>query len=163
MNKVLKNEVLKMLNETDNDTKFNEWLVKNERFMFVENIGYIRVCKAKPSIISEFYYDDETPKPNITEEYFINHNMFYYGQKLLKPSDNITSTVLIKSVTKGYYLIYRKDNENIKDDYIVVDDELLEKINTEIENARNDFKNRLQKYYKKYKSNIRAIGYWVNR
>lgn len=163
MNKVVKKEVLEMLNARNKDTEYNEWLVKNERFMFAENIGYIMVCDSKPSIKSNIYYDDEIAEPNITEEYFINYNMNFHGQRLIKPSNNMTSTVLVKTTNRGYYLISTIDNKNLNDDYIVVDDELLKKINEEIENARTDFKNRLQRYYKRYKSKINTIGYWANR
>lgn len=139
-----------------------------------------------PPIDSTLYYDDETPTPKKTLDYFINYNMqnFDYnmedykkeiqnleqnsccsGRIELEPyfvyqySNNKEQVRPIfynynerktHDINKGYYV--RELTEEEKNKYFEICDLL-----------KQNYVNRLKKYFEKYNKNIVNYGYWANR
>lgn len=176
-NKPITDEKRKELEEKDNINNFKRYSI----YMFED--GYYFIVDTKTHIDSTIYYDDETPTPNVTEEFFIHYNMgnlsFDFddwkkevndlktigccsGRVELKPFINKSYS----NDSKNVYLVFWQYCGNSRRDALTVRDLTDDEINDILEISNQEKQNyieRLKKYYKKYNNKIYTHGYWANR
>lgn len=143
-------------------------------YMLEDNYHFI-VIDTKWTIDSDLYYDDETPTPEITLNYFKAKNQVnikYYEieqQEQIKPyfminySGNDKEVCIKKDI---YYSNYLDNLQWAKDKKLYYRDLTADEItqyNNIVKELTDDYNERLDKYFKRYNKNIYAIGYWVNR
>lgn len=149
-----------------------DYCLKSDKFIKLDG-RFVIVGSAKPAIDTDIYYDDETERPAVNLELFINYNM----QKLPKNYElqnrkcGVTTNLYITSA-------YRNDNtvgklarvSNVADEDLnryehteLVTDEQLKLINKAEDEIRQDFEKRLNTYWKRYSNKVSARGYWANR
>ena len=154
------------------DEKMQEWLIKNYDF-YKTTDGYIfEVEKAsKLSIVKKLYYDDEYEAPQVNYENFEDANKYKCNKF------NYFSEKADKQYIKFYFAI----NGNLKNVYVEDLDEweLNERPHNEIlreltadekydvvalyKKQKDEYAERLKKYWNKYKNHITTCGYWANR
>lgn len=167
LNKTYYNDYLLKLEEKDNK-HFKDLM--SDYIVFETNDGlYVVLNIAKPSIDKQLWFDDEQPIPEKTEELFITYNMQMNGSKLTRYNQNIQNAYL--------YNPYRGSKNNLatiacqyKSDTIAnltyfrdLTEEEKNFINAIVSVLIDEYIERLKRYYKRYNSKIRCIGYWVNR
>lgn len=151
-----------------------------KRILLITNDGYILELENDPSINKTLWYDDETPTPEKTEQYFLNYNI-----NLNLPYRNITEYLQEKErllKTGGasgkydyngiYFTNPYASQKRIGFDYLYEKDKYFVRYMTEeeqnelieiIKQLQNSYIERLKKYYKRYSKNICISGYWANR
>ncbi|MFA5407691.1 MAG: hypothetical protein WC343_02855 [Bacilli bacterium] len=142
---------------------YNNLMSKYDIYKTDDNYALV-VDLDKPEINKTLWFDDEQPIPDLSEKLFINYNMHNIRYDL---DDN-----------KPLFIYHAHRNNKLavtvsQDGYsrIVDTDEFVRRLNDEeatfIKTIYNQFKNdyieRLKKYFKRYASNINVSGYWVNR
>ena len=160
-------DIIKRANITD-FKRYNIYVLQDNKYIVIDT---------KWTIDNKLYYDDETPTPNITLEYFKAKNKMnisyykienikeynkpfiirtYYNEQSNQVSiinrENISDyeSQLNWAISKNYFIRYLTDEE-IKEYNIIVDE------------LQKEYEKRLENYFKKYSKNIKAIGYWSNR
>lgn len=139
---------------------------------------YIELDK-KPKIDARMWYDDETEAPEKSKENFINYNL-----RLNNRFSNIDSYLEEKkrleetggaSGAYDYNGIYlEKYNDTSKVYYNILEDKRGEFIRYMTNDEQKEFlqivkmlqakyRERLERYFKRYNKNIVTCGYWVNR
>lgn len=176
MKKLEEAEARKYLSDSWNSEKMIDWEIKNFYFYQLGD-GLVLEFRKKPSIDKTIYYDDETEKPKVTENYFIyynRHNMNEYAtieeyKEETKPyfmqknCNNKKSTCLN---THEYIANYENNLKWAKDkNYFqrYATKEEVKEYNEICEELKKEYIERLKKYYKRYNKNITTYGYWVNR
>ena len=125
------------------------FLLDSGRFLVHE----IEVQKIRSTIM----YDDETPRPEVNEETFMEYNLAQYeplrgyeGKRLF----------IYESQDKTYLRI--APNAYEEPIRIATDEET--KVIMELRTEANEaYLKRLKTHYKRYKDKIRTSGYWKNR
>lgn len=160
-----------LLNEYKGNVGIVESIMQTYRHVIVNN-EIIEVCRKKPEIVSTILYDDETEKPELTKELFLNRNKLNYIDTELNESD-------------GKFFIFKNFESNIKnweridkkyethpnfqwkirnsESFREANEKEIEAIKCEVSIAQKKWNQRLENYWKRYKSKIRVSGYWVNR
>lgn len=142
--------------------------------------NYYFVIDTKPEIDNVLWYDDEREEPKKSLDLFIKHNMsnlrfnfddwvearncvkkggYCSGHYESKPFINLNYDTS-NEVYLVFYQIFgnsRRDNTTIRD---LTDDEVTEILKI-AEELKQDYVERLTKYYNKY--GMSCKGYWVNR
>lgn len=151
-----------------------------KRILLITKDGYILELENDASISRILWYDDETPTPEKTEQYFLNYNInlnlpYRNINKYLEEKERLLKTGGASSLYDydgiyftnpytnqkriGFDFLYEKDKYFVR--YMTKEEqsELLEII----KELQNKYIERLKKYYKRYSQNIHVSGYWVNR
>lgn len=176
-NKPITDEKRKELEQKDNINNFKRYSI----YMFED--GYYFIVDTKTHIDSTIYYDDETPCPNVTEEFFIHYNIrnFQFDfDEWIKERDDLqtkgycSGRIELKPFinrnysddSKNVYLVFwqycglsRRDHTTVRD---LTDDEIDDILEIS-KQEKERYIERLKKYYKKYNKNIGTHGYWANR
>lgn len=135
----------------------------------------------KISITKDLYYDDETEDPGTSENVFLSYNRYNVpGRSLeeyLKEKENLQNNGCASGRYdyKGIYFIqhYYNNNEIVacnwfdeKDEKYFVryltEEETNDFIQLEKE-RKEQYIERLKKYYKRYGKHVHTYGYWANR
>ena len=134
----------------------------------------------KISIDKTIWYDDETEEPTLTEALFISYNMSNEPSRSLSNYLEEVERLRINRCASGrydfrgiYFVECNSSNKNIvacnwfdeKDKYFkryLTQEEQREYIEL-MEDRKNQYIERLKKYYKRYNKNIYCQGYWANR
>ena len=175
--KPITEEKRKALEKKDNIENFKEkalYMLEDGYFFFVNN---------KDRIENEIYYDDEYDAPEINEENFIHYNMsnltFNFddwkkelhdlktigccsGRVELKPFINLNRFGNCKEVYPVFYTYCgntRKNESTVRD---LTEDEVNDILEI-AEKHKEEYIERLKKYFKRYRKNIYTHGYWANR
>lgn len=143
-------------------------------YMLEDNYHFI-VIDTKWTIDNDLYYDDETPTPTITLDYFKAKNQVNIKYYEIEQQEQIKPYFMINynrndrevSIKKDiYYSNYLDSLQWAKDKKLYYRDLTADEItqyNNIVKELTNDYNERLDKYFKRYNKNIYAIGYWVNR
>lgn len=143
-------------------------------YVLNDNYHFI-VLDTKWAIDKDLYYDDEQEAPKITFEYFKAKNEVnrkYY--KLESFRDMVPYFIKNyngndKEVCIQRFMRMTDYDSNLrwaKDKGLFIDfltDDFIKEYNKIVEELNNLYDERLEKYFKKYRKNIYAVGYWVNR
>ena len=138
---------------------------------------YVIMLYRKPTIDSDLWYDDETPTPDVTLDYFKDYNKmnfkydyteylnnkerfktdgmccnFYSKNLLLIGEKNMLCGINYNNSERDNRYFIRELTEDEEQQYLKICDDLKDEYNT-----------RLEKYFNKYRRCIHARGYWVNR
>lgn len=165
-------EHLKDINETD---KMIKYYVDTYYFYQLDD-GLILEFRKKPSIDKTVWYDDETEAPKLTEEYFIRYNdnhlteyaTIEYDERL-KPYFMQRSCTDKKSTCLATHYALTDYEQNLRwakdKDYFqrYATKEEIEEYNKICNELKQQYIERLKKYFKRYEKNIRVSGYWANR
>lgn len=150
--------------------KMQDYLLKTYDFYKTQDNFIIEVVKAsKLSITKELWYDDEYDAPQVNFENFFEHNehncnmfdciitqlnehkdAFFCNQYKNKAS--IICLFDADEMSKKRYGVTRKINATELADILAIYSE-----------QKEQYKTRLEKYFKKYNNKIWARGYWANR
>ena len=175
-NKPITEDKRKELEEKDNKKSFNRYNI------YMLSDGYYLMFDTKPSIDSTLYYDDETPEPSKSLQYFINYNMMNFKYDLsewenameeLKTSRcisgkfettpfiniNFSNSKEVYTVFYEYCGVSRKDKTTVRD---LTQDEISD-ILAITKDLKEQYIERLTNYFNRYNKNIHTLGYWVNR
>ncbi len=151
-----------------------------KKILFLTTVdGYVLELDNDPSISKTLYYDDETPTPEKTEQYFLNYNIninlpYRNIDKYLEEKERLQKNGCASGAYDydGIYFTGNYTNQK-RVDFDFLDDkktfvryltpeeekELIEII----KDLQKKYIDRLKKYYKRYAGNIHISGYWVNR
>lgn len=149
-----------------------DWLIKNYDFYKTVDGNIIEIDKpSKLSLTNELWYDDEYEAPEINFDNFVEenrHNCNRYDYYLEKAN-------------KTYNRFYFVNNGNLNNVCIMVYNEweLSERPHPEIirelladekqdilelyKRQKEGYIKRLERYWNRYRNNIRTHGYWANR
>jgi hypothetical protein len=143
----------------DTDPKYYNKVIKTHYIFLLDDGNYLVHEIDSVTVTKVLYYDDETERPEKTEEYFTDYNMhlnsplrFYENKKLYIYKSNSGNDEYVTIAHDQYGERLREATE--------------EETNTimELRNAANDeYLKRLKAYYNRYSHNIRVRGYWANR
>ena len=144
-------------NERDCDPK-NYIKLMNSYLVFVLDDGRYLIDEiGVQRIKSTMCYDDETPRPEITEDTFIDYHMHFYsplrgfeGKRLFiyESDDKTHFNIGPNSYSESFRPATEEEIKIIMDLRTAATDEYLKRLKT---------------YYKRYNSKIRTSGYWKNR
>lgn len=174
MKKTLREELSKVWVKRNGlvNEKMVEHCLKSSKYVEVED-GYIDACRAKPTIHSDMYYDDETEAPSTAFEGFRAYNM--------QMEKNNFAPLTLQG--RGYDEMYIYEKYNSRsfshvlgfgyfephyaekfDGYIrkATEDDLT-LINQARADVKADYEKRLKTYFKRYADKISTVGYWANR
>ena len=163
-------EIIEKANEKD----FKE----NAIYMFGD--GYYFIVELKPSIDRTLWYDDEMSEPKKSLDLFIKHNMsnlrFNFDEwekqvESLKKDGCCSGKIELEPFfnlnykdSKEVYLCFYEYFENSRRNQTTIRNLTKDEIDDILEiahNLKNDYIERLKKYYNKY--GMSCCGYWANR
>lgn len=167
LKKLNEREVKEVVKKIWEDFKMREWTEKNYDFYKTEDELIIEVKKAKNLCIRKtIWYDDELPEeeiPNANLENFISYNEYNcnrydFYKEYFDKSEKFYFIKNDETVFIDYKDIYGEKNiiREIKEDE---KQDILEIY----KNQKEQYIERLKKYFSKYNKYIRAEGYWRNR
>jgi hypothetical protein len=163
--------------EKDTQQAFKRYII------YTLDDNYYFMLDNKPTIDNTLYYDDETPEPDKTIDYFINYNLdinFKYDMNDYKKEIESLNTrgccsgsvELHPFININYYnskevypIFYqycgnsRRDKNTVRD---LTPEEVKQYFDI-CDDLRANYIERLKKYFAKYNSNISTYGYWANR
>lgn len=154
MVKILTNEELREMGLSDYYYK---------EYTFIKLRGkLLNIGKRKPGIERTIYYDDETPCPKISYNFFEDYNMKRAFGNLL--NDEFFDIDLYFYKTNNIYYEFTSYLDWIREPKpeILTADEKKQILEV-IEILKKDYRKRLKTYYKKYANKIYTHGYWANR
>lgn len=174
-------EVQELAKELWDTEDMQKYLIETYDFYKTNDGLIIELQKVnKLAIDKTIWYDDETEAPEATENFFINYNMSN------EPSRNLSNYLEEAERLRtngcatgrydyqGIYFVehYTKNNKIVscnwfddKDKYFkryLTEEEQQDYINL-MEDRKNQYIERLRRYYKRYGKNINVCGYWANR
>ncbi len=162
----------------ENQDKTCKYFYKKILFLTTTD-GYILELDNTPNINKTLWYDDETPTPEKTENYFLNYNIstnlpYRSLNKYLEEKERFQKNGCASGAYdyKGIYFTNEYINKkrvgfDFTDDkryfkrYLTPEEE-QELINF-IKDLQVKYIDRLKKYYKRFANNIHVSGYWANR
>ena len=151
------------------DAKMVRHSLESGKYVKIDD-RFVCVCDLKPSITKTIWYDDETEGPEANYQNFLQvnkHNFPSYWELMHRYEDPLYIRVRFwndktdgRIATLEYIPKYHQENAEL---IRPVTPEDLEKINAAVEEVRQDYKKRLDTYWKKYSNQVSSRGYWVNR
>lgn len=153
------------------DNKMVDHCMHSGKYIKIDNI-FISVCDAKPAITKTIWYDDEREGPEANWENFKAMNERLNMPKTWELNYRHTNPLYIRvqywrDNTEGRLaaLEYVAEDREEKDGLIrKVTPEDLQKINAAVEEVRQDYTNRLERYYKRFgKDHVASQGCWRDR
>lgn len=120
---------------------------------------YVIIDVLLEKIRNIIYYSDELEAPDITFESFANYNRSFCRHYLKNPVDLV--------IYKGRDQIYISERSHINNDRLSILRELTDDEKDDIraisQYLDDCFTYRLQCYWSRYRDQVFAYGYWVNR
>lgn len=176
MKRLEKNEIIECFKNIGESERMIKYYLETYYFYTLKD-GLIIKFRKKPSIDKTLWFDDEYEIPKLTEELFIKYNEKNVNCEYaeLDKNDSIKA-FLIQSrcndnkgvaIQRFQYLTDYDDqlrwakNKN----YFVrfMEDEEIEEYNKVCSELKDEYIERLKKYFKRYQKHIYCQGYWVNR
>lgn len=143
-----------------------DYLIKNYDFYLTEDKMIIEIEKAsKLSITKELYYDDEYEAPQVNFDNFLEYNKHNCNRYDYYNSEQNTQFYFCKQNAHCVY-IDKFDNYNMLEPLSsirAVTQEEFEDILEIYKKQKEQYLERLQKYFTRYGKHIRTHGYWANR
>lgn len=131
---------------------------------------FVNVCDSKPSIHSDMWYDDETAGPEENKENFVSYNLrmgdpSYFEQSGYCYSDRVELCFMqnYSGQTDNKLVVPVYLPENSTKAIRKVTPEELDQINKAIDEVKEDYRKRLDRYWNRYSDKVSARGYWRNR
>jgi len=143
--------------------KMVDYSLKSAKYIYI-NGRFISCCTAKPSIDKTMWYDDEGKGIDTNFNSFVSYNKSNMP-RLLDPDTSWYLDIAYWR-QKGRDLLSVRGCthwQEPEDGWEEMTEEEIKEINKAIQEVRDDYKKRLEMYYKKYSDKICARGYWVNR
>lgn len=126
---------------------------------------------SKPHIETTIYYDDETDRPEVDFDYFVEYNL-RNALRLWELETSSSNGAARLYIAPNYYhdqtdgklcgLRYMHDFEDTEAMELVTTEQLY-LINQAEAKVLEDYKKRLATYWKRYSDKVRTHGYWANR
>lgn len=174
---VIKFEELKQKSYINDFKRYMILMLNDNKYIVFDNA---------PPIDSTLYYDDETPTPQKTLDYFINYNMHNfkydmedYKNELKNFNENGCCSGRIElepyfvynyidnkeQLTPIFYNYNERKTHDINKGYYVreLTEEEKNKYFEICDLLKQNYIHRLKKYFEKYNKNIVNYGYWANR
>lgn len=139
----------------------DDYYIKEYAFIMLNN-KLVNIGKRKPGIERSIYYDDETPRPHITYDFFELYNMKTAFGMYLKKNLIDEDLALIKNY-KYWFNVTRYTYYNRTPDMIILTKDEKKQILAANKILVKDYEKRLKTYFKKYSDKIYTHGYWANR
>ena len=176
MRKLEKNEIIEYLENIGESERMIKYYLETYYFYTLKD-GLIIKLRKKPSIDKTLWFDDEYEIPKLTEELFIKYNEKNVdGEYMEFEKNDSIKAFLIKNryndnkgvaIQRFQYLTDYDDqlrwakNKN----YFVrfIENEEIEEYNKICHELKDEYIERLKKYFKRYQKHIYCRGYWVNR
>ena len=176
-NKPITDEKRKELEEKDNKKSFRRYAI------YMLEDGYYFMFDTMPCIESTLYYPDDFDDPGTSLEYFLHYNLKYFNYDLstwerekhdlatigcccgsieLHPFINLSYSNGGKEV---YYRFFTRCGASDRNEFTIRDltEDEIDDILTITKQLKEEYKERLIKYYNKYKNKIHTYGYWRDR
>lgn len=148
-----------------------------ENIMLITDDEFILLLDKKPKIDNDLWYDDETPRPEVTLDYFKNYNemnfKYDYKEYLENNKRRIEQGICSGQYSNKLLMIGQRGSLcgisyfNRERDYSYFIRELTDEEESYYLQVCDELKQlydeRLERYFKRYRKNIFARGYWVNR
>ena len=176
MKRLEKNEIIEYLKNIGESERMIKHYLETYYFYTLKD-GLIIELRKKPSIDKTLWFDDEYEIPKLTEELFIKYNEKNVdGEYMEFEKNDSIKAFLIKNrcndnkgvaIQRFQYLTDYDDqlrwakNKN----YFVrfMENEEIEEYNKICHELKDEYIERLKKYFKRYQKHIYCQGYWVNR
>ena len=147
------------------DEKMVAHCLKSSKYAEIDG-WFVDVCRAKPTINSEMYYNDEYDAPSTAKESFINYNK--------RNAPDTFDTDRNKCYLRKQYWgqngerlaaieCCRTWDEPSTDVLRELTSAEMDTINAVITEVQADYMKRLETYYNRYANKISTHGYWANR
>jgi len=157
-------ELKKELNKVWN-SEMTDYCIKSSKYVKIDDY-YVDVCRTKPAINKQLWFDDEQKSPEKTKNYFFSYNSSNLPAKFNADERNIFMIIQYKRQPidcKLAGLTTTRYNDTPSAFIKKLNTDEVIKINDAIEEVHADYKKRLAMYWKKYENKIHCSGYWVNR
>ena len=175
LRKANEQEIEEIIKEQWKDIKMQEYVRKNYEYYITKDNYIMEFERAnKRSVVKTLYYNDEYDAPEVNLFNFMEENR-HNGlareiENALKNKDIINVHFCLtyshskrncfiyiltdweKEDKKSFYKIFRDLTQEEKEDYITI-----------MQNIQQQYTERLEKYFNKYKDKITTHGYWANR
>lgn len=176
MRKLEKNEIIEYLENIGESERMIKYYLETYYFYTLKD-GLIIKLRKKPSIDKTLWFDDEYEIPKLTEKLFIKYNEKNVNGEYaeLDKNDSIKA-FLIKNrcndnkgvaIQRFQYLTdYDEQLRWAKNkNYFVrfIENEEIEEYNKICHELKDEYIERLKKYFKRYQKHIYCRGYWTNR
>lgn len=176
MKRLEKEEMIKHLESIGESERMIKFYIDTYYFYELKD-GLILEFRKKPSIDKTLWFDDEYEIPKPTEELFIRYNTKNVSGEYaeLETNDYIKSFLIKRrfddtknvAVQRYQYIAdYESQLEWAEDkNYFVrfMEDDEIKEYNEICKTLKEEYKERLKKYFKRYQKNISCQGYWANR
>lgn len=171
-----KNEIIEYFKSIgESERMINHYLDKY--YFYTLKDGLIIEFRKKPSIEKTLWFNDEYEIPKLTEELFIKYNEKNVNGEYMEFEKNEYTRpflLLLRNDSKKYVAVQRfmerSDYEDQlqwakNENYFVrfMEDEEIEEYNKICHELKDEYIERLKKYFKRYQKHIYCQGYWVNR
>jgi len=175
-NKPITEEKRQELKEKDDKKNFRRYA------MYMLEDGYYFMFDTMPSIESTLYYPDDFADPGTSLEYFLSYNLKYFNYDLStweREKHDLATTgcccgiielhpFINLSYNDGkevYYRFFTRGGESARDNYTIRDltEDEISDILAITKDLKEQYRDRLIKYYNKYKNKIHTFGYWRDR
>ena len=148
-----------------NDKKMVDYCMKTHKYVKIGE-WFVKIGNKKPSIKKTMYYSDVTDGPEVNRENFIEYNKTRMP-KLLDPSklDYYLGILYTSQTNEKLATVFCAMTWEDKPEYAIrkFTDEEIKTINAGIQEIRDDYLKRLNKYFDRYGSKIYTCGYWADR
>lgn len=176
MKRLEKNEMIEYLESIGESERMIKYYLDTYYFYTLKD-GLIIELRKKPSIDKTLWFDDEYEIPKLTEELFIRYNEKNVSGEYaeLDKNDYIKAFLIQRrfddkknvAVQRYQYMTdYEAQLQWAKNkNYFVrfMEDEEIEEYNKVCHELKDEYIERLKKYFKRYQKNIYCQGYWANR
>ena len=172
MNKNDYAELEKMLAaQWNGNAKMVDHCMKTGKYIKLDDL-FVSVCNLKPVITSRMYFDDTRMDPGT------GWDRFYKTNERFNMPDLMELERFMYGWPKRLFLVplYHRDESNRKlcslayepefgNEYTLreVTSSELETINAAIKEVQDDYRKRLEAYFKRYSAKISSTSYWADR
>lgn len=176
MKRLEKNEMIEYLESIGESERMIKYYLDTYYFYTLKD-GLIIELRKKPSIDKTLWFDDEYEIPKLTEELFIRYNeKNVSGEYAELDKNDYIKAFLIQRRFDDKKNVAVQRYQNMTDyeaqlqwaknkNYFVrfMEDEEIEEYNKVCHELKDEYIERLKKYFKRYQKNIYCQGYWANR
>lgn len=155
----------------NNDKSMIDHILKNHAYTEIQGGFLCTGSNQTPSVQSTIYYNDETPRPILTEDTFIDYNLKpqWYDKKIESLKDTNNHFYLVKEWSNdktGQLFSYTLHNEYHPSYQTLIRELTTNEKQLIIESllqSEKKYIKRLKAYFKRYNHKIRTSGYYANR
>lgn len=158
-------------NNGETDERMVKHCLNDYRYLFIDG-QFVQIIGSKPTIHSVMYYDDETEGPNHNYAAFVAYNESHTHLDHYKKMANSWGDYVPLVIGPAYWgdrtdgklaSVGYSRTEEVAEGYRKVTDEELILINQVVDEVKEDYLKRLDRYFKRYSDKICSSGYWANR